>query len=342
MQAPNYPPHIQQMQAKAALLAEAYMGQPDAAALCFDILAEFPDHAAAAHLIYRAFCNPDIIRENRKALGRLIEEWDDRPWQQRRRLALSFRTMSRWPGQHREYEGVKMRPDDVAEMLEEGKGQLLQDYLLGQTKGSEMAWPIFQAAIGRTGDPALAMLWVAELYADQGFFAESVEVLEDLLAKFPDDLLARRLWAEVRWWRDNQQRIPWVPPVREANGRLYRRMMADIDPKLADAEPLHDHMPPDPTNLPADFALPDALPEDLLGEITAVLNTLPSTEPPPTDSPVDWRYLDLLESGNIDTSQFPEWAQYMLLDIDNPRQEMFLKRYLLEYLSNKQRDDEEE
>lgn len=31
----------------------------------------------------------------------------------------------------------------------------------------------------------------------------------------------------------------------------------------------------------------------------------------------------------------------MLLDIDNPRQEMFLKRYLLEYLSNKQRDEEE-
>ncbi|MCA9995815.1 MAG: tetratricopeptide repeat protein [Anaerolineales bacterium] len=341
MATPDYPSRIQRMLVEAELLADAYMGQPDATALCFDILAEIPDHDAATRLIYRAFCNPDLIRENRKALQRLIDEWDDRPWQQRRRLALSFHYMSRWPGQHREYGGVKVKPNDVAEMLEEGKGQLLQDYLLGQTKGSEVAWPIFQAAIGRTSDPALAMLWVAELYADQGFFAESVEVLEDLLAQFPNDSLARRLWAEVRWWRDNQQRIPWIPPARRENGRLYRRMMADIDPNLADADPLHDHMPPDPTHLPADFALPDSLPETLVEEITAVLNTLPPTEAPPTDGPVNWHYLDLLESGDIDTSQFPAWAQYMLLDIDNPRQEMFLKRYLLEYLSNKQRDEEE-
>lgn len=341
MDSNDYPLYIQRWLAEAEQLAEEPFGQPDAAARCFDILAEFPNHAAAADLVYRAFCHPDLIREQRKALSRLIDEWDDRPWQQRRRLALSFGHMSRWPGQGREYEGVQVLPNDVAEMLEEGKGQLLQDYLLGQTKGSELAWPIFQAAFRRTSNPALAMLWVGELYADQGFFAESVEVLADLLAQFPTDLLARRLWAEARWWRDNQQRIPWVPPAGRENGRLYRRMMADIDPALADTDPIFDHMPPDPAHLPADFVLPDALPEGLVGEITAVLNTLPPAEPPPTDGPVDWRYLDLLESGNIDSSQFPEWAQYMLLDIDNPRQEMFLKRYLLEYFANKQRDEEE-
>lgn len=342
MDSHDYPLYIHRWLAEAKQLATDDFGQPDAAARCFDILAEFPDHAEAAELVYEFFCHPDIIREQRKALSRLIDEWDDRPWQQRRRLALSFSTMSRWPGQHREYEeGVQVLPDDVAEMLEEGKGQLLQDYLLGQTKGSELAWPIFQEAIRRTSDPALAMLWVGELYAEQGFFAESVEVLADLLAQFPQEPLGRRLWAEVRWWRDNQQRIPWVPPAGRETGRLYRRMMADIDPALADAEPIFDHMPPDPAHLPADFVLPDGLPEGLVGEITAVLNTLPPADSPSADSPVDWHYLDLLESGDIDHSQFPEWAQYMLLDIDDPRQELFLKRYLLEYFANRQRDEEE-
>jgi hypothetical protein len=118
-------------------------------------------------------------------------------------------------------------------------------------------------------------------------------------------------------------------------------MMADIDPNLATTDPILDHMPPDPANLPDDFALPDVLSDGLLGEITAVLNTLPPPSPPPADGPVNWHYLNLLESGDIDSSQFPEWAQYMLLDIDNPRQEQFLKRYLLEYFANKQRDEEE-
>ena len=52
------------------------------------------------------------------------------------------------------------------------------------------------------------------------------------------------------------------------------------------------------------------------------------------DTAVDWSYLDKLESGDIDTSQFPEWAQYLLLEIDDPQQELFLKQYLLSYLSN--------
>ena len=53
-------------------------------------------------LVLEAFSDPWLIRDYRKALGRLIDEWDDRPWQQRRRLALSYRYASRWEGQYRE------------------------------------------------------------------------------------------------------------------------------------------------------------------------------------------------------------------------------------------------
>jgi len=52
------------------------------------------------------------------------------------------------------------------------------------------------------------------------------------------------------------------------------------------------------------------------------------------DSPVNWHYLDKLESGDVTLSDFPEWAQYMLLEIENPAQQAYFKQWLLQYLSN--------
>lgn len=338
----NYPNYINHLLAQAKRLAENPFEQPEAAAICFDILTLFPEHEEASELIFQLFCDRKLVREQRKAISRLIDEWDDRDWQQRRRLALSFRHMSRWAEQHQELEdGESQTPAEIADMLSEGKKQLLQDYLLGQSKGSDAAWSIFQAAIQRSNDPERTMLWVGELYAKQGFFAEGVEVLEDLATQFPKNQLGKRLWVEVRWWRDNQNRIPWIPPASAENGRRYRRMMADVDPGFATAKSPLEHRPPNWENLPDDFSLPSSLSEDLVGQITAVLNQIP---PFITDENrhVNWHYLDLLESGDIDVTAFPEWAQYLLLDIDDPQQEQFLKRYLLELLSNLSLSDEEE
>lgn len=39
-------------------------------------------------------CDEWLIYNNRVAVQHNIDEWDDRPHQQRRRLALSFRLMS--------------------------------------------------------------------------------------------------------------------------------------------------------------------------------------------------------------------------------------------------------
>jgi hypothetical protein len=60
--------------------------QAEVAAICFDL-----------------FCDAWLIYDNRNALQQQIDEWDDRPWQQRRRLALSLRFMSRWEGWHAEF-----------------------------------------------------------------------------------------------------------------------------------------------------------------------------------------------------------------------------------------------
>ena len=337
----QYPEYVSRMLTQArCLLEDDDYGQMDAAALCFDVLALFPELQEAAELVLEAYSDPWLIRDNRKAIGRHVDEWDDRAWQQRRRLALSFRFTCRWEGQYRQYEeGVDMddvMPEDVRDMLDEGRMQLLQDYLLGQSRGSEMAWPIFQEAFKRTDKPEIAMLWVGELYADQGYFAEAVDVLEMLLTQFPDSKDGCRLWAEVRWWRDYQDRIPWIPPHTSAHGRRYRQMMAQIDPEFAADPDVFDspleHIPPDLDKLPADFTLPAPIQDELIARVEEALAELPDDVA--ENTAVDWSYLDKLENGEIDTSQFPEWAQYLLLEIDDLQQELFLKQYLLSYLSN--------
>jgi len=94
----TYPDYVHQMLARARDQGQWYCGQAEAAALCFEVLALFPDCEEARELVYQMFCDEWTIYDNRVAIQRMIDEWDDRPWQQRRRLALSFRFMSRWEG----------------------------------------------------------------------------------------------------------------------------------------------------------------------------------------------------------------------------------------------------
>lgn len=136
----NYPAYVQRLLAQAREEGQWYGNQAEAAVLCFEVLALFPDHQEAAALVYELFCDEWLIYNNRTALQRNIEEWDDRPWQQRRRLALSFRFMSRWVGWDQEvemdYEHERNGPPDVAELIEAGKDQLLHAYCSGDEEGA--------------------------------------------------------------------------------------------------------------------------------------------------------------------------------------------------------------
>ena len=343
----DYPDYVYRLLTQARdLIAEDDITGPDAAALCFDVLALFPDCQEAADLVLEALNDPWLIRENRRALSRIIDEWDDRAWQQRRRLARSFGYTSQWDGQYRKWDEnidpEDICPSDVKAMLEEGEHQLIQDYLLGETRGAEAAWAIFQEAFKLTNNPRAAMLWVGDLYANQGYFAESVDVLEQLLAEFPKDAEARRLWAEVRWWRDYQDRIPWIPPPGEGDGRRWRSIMRQTDPEFAEHEeeymrPLP-YIPPNEASLPDDFALPPFIPPDLIARVEEALQDTPPQNT--ADSPVDWSYLDKLEQGEVDVSDFPAWAQYMLLEIDDPEERQYFIQFLLRRLSNPPVDDD--
>ena len=97
---PTYPEYVYQTLAHARDIGQWYCGQSDAAALCFDVLALFPDCEEAQKFVYELFCDEWTIYDNRVAVQQHIDEWDDRPWQQRRRLALSYRFMRRWNGKY--------------------------------------------------------------------------------------------------------------------------------------------------------------------------------------------------------------------------------------------------
>lgn len=229
----NYPDYVHQMLARARNEGQWYCGQSDAAALCFDVLALFPDCKEASDLVYELFCDEWTIYDNRVALQQNIDEWDDRPWQQRRRLALSYRFMSRWDGKH---EMIMDRggPKDVHKTLEAGKMELLGAYCLGDEECTDYAWSIFADAIKKAKDPRKTLYWIGWQYADLGFFADAAEALGELCSRFNDEK-ARRLLAEVVWWRDNTHRIPWIPP--DGDGSCYDRMMESIDltaPKTKD------------------------------------------------------------------------------------------------------------
>ncbi len=300
----SYPAYVQQLLDQAREEGQWHCGQPDAAALCYEVLALFPDHAEAAALIYDIFCDTWLIYDNRVALQRHIEEWDDRPWQQRRRLALSFRFMSRWVGWQREYEeGYEQErtgPPDVAELLEAGRGQLLHAYCLGDNECTTLAWSHFEGAVRRTNDPRLALLWVGKQYADLGFLADAAEVLGDLVHRF-NDPDARRLLAEVRWWRDNGHRLPWLPPA--GDGSRYKRMMQHIDPEAPDDEAIIRDLRreaglPDPVE--PDAAFNEAIESALTGFVTG---------PTPAEARVDWRFLD---EDDGQPGPLPEWVQKMM------------------------------
>ena len=233
----DYPDYVHQLLKQARHEGQWYCGQPDAAALCFDVLALFPDCREASDLVYELFSDEWLIYDNRNAVQQNIDEWDDRPHQQRRRLALSFRFMSRWVGWEREYtRGYKRErtgPPDVAPLLREGKGLLLEAYCLGDEECTDYAWTPFMQAIEQTNDPYHARLSIGKLYGDLGFFADSCELLLELCSRF-DNADARRLLVEVRWWRDHAHQIPWIPP--SGDGTRYRRMMQFIDPNAPSHE----------------------------------------------------------------------------------------------------------
>ena len=311
---PEYPEYVYAALVRAREEGQWHAAQADAAALCFDVLALFPDCKEASDLVYELFCDEWTIHDNRVALQQNIDEWDDRPWQQRRRLALSFRFMSRWEDKHNVRTLEKLDgdgPEDVTKLLQDGKLELLGAYCLGDEECTDYAWSIFAAALAKSKYPHETLLWIGWQYADLGFFADAVEALGELCSRF-EDAKARRLLAEVVWWRDNAHRIPWIPPV--GDGSRYDRMMEHIDPSApktkeyvqrARNENQKERIAPYRPSLNKELA-------DLFSQAMS-----DKTESP-APSIVDWSFLDRDEG---QPGELPDWAKRQIKRLERYRDE---------------------
>lgn len=146
----DYPEHIQQMLAKAREKGQWYNGQIEASAICYAILAQFPDHHEASELIYELFCEEWFVYNQREAIQHHIEEWDDRPWQHRHRIATSYSRMRFLREYDREEHASKSdewndddedaEPFDVEELLDEGQYLLLRVHCYGDEPCADRAW----------------------------------------------------------------------------------------------------------------------------------------------------------------------------------------------------------
>jgi hypothetical protein len=281
---PTYPDYVYQTLTRARDEGQWYCGQADAVALCFDILALFPDCNEASDLVYELFCDEWTIYDNRVAIQQNIDEWDDRPWQQRRRLALSYRLMSRWDGK---YEAKMDRggPKDVHTILHEGKMELLGAYCLGDEECTDYAWSIFADAIQKAKDPQATLHWIGWQYADLGFFADAAEALGEFCSRVNDEK-ARRLLAEVIWWRDNAYRIPWIPPA--GNGSRHDRMMEHINPSAPKTKDII-RLTRNENQKERIAPYRPSIDKELAGLFESAL---PTTAEQPAPSLVDWSFLD--------------------------------------------------
>ena len=163
--------------------------------------------------------------------------------------------------------------------------ELLGAYCLGDEECTEYAWAIFADALHHTDDPHRTLFWIGQAYADLGFFADAAETLGELCSRF-EDAEARRLLAEVLWWRDNAYRIPWIPPA--GDGSRYDRMMQFVDPHALTTQEVIAHFRHE--NQQARHAAYHPTLTPALAEI--LTQVLPDENLAPAPSLVDWGFLD--------------------------------------------------
>lgn len=334
----DYPNYIQQMlnQARRAL-AEQTSEFKDILRISIEVLALYPDHQDAAALIMELFSDPRLIYENRQALCVEIEEWDDRPHQFRARLAKSFNLMCCWSGHGQQgvqtnWQETAVSPE-VVQIIDVATRFLYQDASTDSLSGQDMAWHLYRRAVGHSDQRARVLLRIGYQYACLGYFAEAAEILYEMLAEHGELDDALRLWVEVCWWRDHQFQIPWIPPYFPGNGRRWQRIYGRLNPDhapLPETTKLNRIMDPEVENLSKKFRIPSPLNLEIIHQI----NSLPVEPDVKPSQLVDWDYLEKLENDSLRLSDFPEWAQYLIKDINDPTEEIQFINYLLRLLSN--------
>lgn len=188
-----------------------------ASEMAYEALALDSTYFRAANALLRCYLHRDTLREMERTLFRLFHPQDpnyDAPHQHRRRLAYSYRCLSMADLWHDWYGGDRMPPalDDVSQTLEEGFSALIAAYCIGEEGAYERARSAFAQAESNCADRPALYWYLARLYADLGFFEESAEALAHLVRSDggKGDPQVQRLWAEMAWWGEYGERLPWI------------------------------------------------------------------------------------------------------------------------------------
>ncbi len=191
--------------------AEKHMDREEwdeVAELCYQVLALDLDNRNAENKLRLVYLRKDLLRDMERQMFRLFDPEDDRPHQRRHKLGFSYACLSSWEG-WLELDWDEP-PAEVAETLEAGQHRLIADYLMGEEEAYAEARVAFDQALAAAEDKAAVLWWLGKIYAQHGYFAEAAETLEQMAALRPLSSDARRLYGEVRWWRDNDRYICWV------------------------------------------------------------------------------------------------------------------------------------
>jgi hypothetical protein len=179
----------------------------EAATRCYRILTLDTNNVDAQQKLRQIYLQRELAEDMRTALSRLSDCQDASPHQHRRRLAFSYRVLSRWDGWLAD--DYEQTPVDE---LEEVAQILTAAYLHGDDRDLSAAWTGYVQACAQHADQRRAIQWwMAKQYAQRGFFADAAEVLTEMLGRGPDDYDARYMLAEMRWWRDHAGCIAWIP-----------------------------------------------------------------------------------------------------------------------------------
>jgi len=178
----------------------------EAAVRCYKILALDPDNENAQNKLRLIYLQHDLVEDMRSAVQRLSDPDDASPHQYRRRLAFSYRVLSRWEG-WLEDDQEQTPVDDLEEVA-----QILNAaYLHGDDRDLQQAWSGYVEACAKyPREREAVQWWMAKQYAQRGFFADAAEVLAEMLGRGPDNPDARYVLAEMRWWRDHADCIAWL------------------------------------------------------------------------------------------------------------------------------------
>jgi hypothetical protein len=182
-----------------------------AAEKAYEALAIDPTYGRAANALLRCYLTHNALREMQHVLIKLFNPDDEERFNQRHRsAAYSYRVLSRADFWLEWYEELPPELSDVKETVEAGEHALRRAYFGGEESDLKEARAQFKIALDRAADRSGLLWYLARVYADKGYFADSAALLSSLIAAAPNHTHALRLYAEMLWWREHSWQVPWV------------------------------------------------------------------------------------------------------------------------------------